>query len=130
MVETAVVIVDAHQPDLTDTKISNIDKLIKWAEKNDHAIFYTIPEGESLNSDVTVAEPYSILRYDPETQDPYDDARLDEQITNRDLGDVQYYGPGTKPGDFAQKERDRGRSSYAGPPSHSNAPDWAGAPEK
>lgn len=123
---TAVVIVDAHQPDLSETKVSNLNKLIQWAADNNHNLFYTLPQGEDLNTDVIRHEPSSALRYNPERENPYKQARIDEHITGRDIDDVQFYGPGTNPGDFAQKERDRGRSAYAGPPKHSNTPDWAG----
>jgi hypothetical protein len=128
MTETAIVIIDAHKEDLTDTKVSNMNQLIRRAEENGEAVFYVLPYGNSINSDVFTPPTYSILQYSS-GDNAYTAARIDEQITGRDIANVQFYSPNSKAGDFANKERERGRSSYAGPPDHSNAPDWAGPPD-
>lgn len=128
MPPTAIIIVDAHQ-DLTDTKISNINALVEWAGSNGEMLFYLLPEGAELHPDVSEADVCSILRYAPDSDNPYRQGRIDEQMQGRGIEEVQLYGPGTKPGDFAERERGRGRSAYAGPPEHSDAPAWAGPPQ-
>lgn len=122
----AAVIVDADTTtDLTDTVRANINSIIARAKSKNWAVFYVLPEGADVSEDIEIPDVFSILYYDPEGDDPYNSARIDEQITNRGIDRVQFYGPGTKPGNFSQKEKARGRERYAGSPKASNRPEWA-----
>ena len=125
MPTTAVVIVNPHE-DLTETKSSNISDLRSRAIENGESLFYMLPYGEKLPDILQEDDPASILRYDPESENPYRQARVDEQTTGRDIENVQVFSRGAE--DISEKENSRGRSAFAGPPDHSNAPPWAGPP--
>jgi hypothetical protein len=120
----AVVVIDAHQ-DLTETEKSNINKIVEAAATSARELFYVLPEGASIHEEVVVADPHSKLYYNPDRDNAYRQARIDEQMTGRDIDKVQFYGPGTKPGNFSEKSKARGRKRFAGSPNKSNKPDWA-----
>jgi len=127
--DTAVFAVDTHEgAELTEEEVSSINTAVQRAEKNDEYFFYMLPEGTTLDSRVTERDPSSVLRYDPETEDPYTQARVDEQVTNREISRTQFVGKGDIE-KFAEKEDKRGQPSFAGPPENSNAPPWAGPPD-
>ena len=127
--ETGVFVVDAHEEaELTDEEVTAINNAVERAEKNDEYFFYMLPEGKSLDTRVHEAQPSSILRYDPEREDPYRQARVDEHVSNREISRTQFVGKGSVE-KFAEEEDKRGRPSFAGPPEHSNAPPWAGPPD-
>jgi len=131
MPDTAVVIVDAHEESsLTDTKQKHISDLVKRAESSGEALFYVLPDGEDIPESVATANAFSILRYNPERDSAYDHARVDEQITGRDIDRTQIFSVTAKGSEFSQREKSRGRDAYAGSPASKNAPDWAGPPAK
>ena len=129
MPTTAIIVVDTDDSaEIDDNSVNAINGLVNRAENTDDLLFYVLPEGAPLHESVEEGTVSSILRYDPETEDPYSDAKIDEQLAGRDVEQVQFYPVNEKSGRFSDKETERGRSAYAGPSDHSNAPPWAGPP--
>lgn len=111
MADTAFVIVDTTgSEDLSDQSVNAANGLVKKAQNTDAALFYVLPEGEDLHEAVEGAEVASVLRYDPDSDNPYYDARVDEQLAGRGISNVNIVGPSNNVSDFASKEQERGRS--------------------
>jgi len=111
MSDTAFVIVETSESgQLDDQSVNAVNGLVNKAANTDAALFYVLPEGAELHESVEEGTVASILRYDPDSDDPYTDARIDEQLNGRDITDVKIVGSGNKLDSFAAKEQERGRS--------------------
>jgi len=116
MSETAVFAVDVHAgAEMTDSEVESVNKTVEKAQQNDERMFYVLPEGEALDSRVIEKTVSSIIRYNPEKEDPYKQARVDSQVTHREITQTQFVGAG-KLQKFSDEEEKRGRPSFAGPP--------------
>lgn len=106
----AIIVVDTSGFEDIDNQAANsINGQINRAENNGIPLFYVLPEGEELHEDVEEATVASILRYSDE-EDFYRDARIDEQLTNRDIEEVKVIGASNKSEKIKEKEQNHGRS--------------------
>lgn len=113
----AIVVVDASGFENIDNQaVNSINGQINRAENNDLSLFYVLPEGADLHEDIKeMTGAFSILRYSDE-EDFYQDARIDEQIENRNIDEVTIIGISKKSEEVANKEKARGRA--VGRPDH------------
>jgi len=105
----ALVIVGLDSEMELEGKENKLNGMVKKAEKTDMAVFYLLPEGADLHPVVDEAVVSSILRYGEDN--PYDEARLDAQLTGRDIDDVTYVGRGELVEGMESRDEERGRSA-------------------
>lgn len=113
MSQTAIVVIDVDSGhDLTGVK-NAINGLVQRAKNSGQPFFYVIPEGTEIADEIDKIPSSSVLRYEDE-ENWYDDARIDEKITNRDIDKVVTIGSTSKESELVEKEQARGRSTERG----------------
>jgi len=88
---------------------NKLNGMIQRAEVQDMTVFYLLPVGADLHPLVDEAVVSSVLKYNGD--DPYTEARLDAQLSGREIDDVIYIGRGELVDEMKAKDEERGRSA-------------------
>jgi len=113
MAETAIIVVDTDASHDVSGVENAVNGLVKRAENSGQPFFYVLPEGQPLADSIEQPPASSILRYEDE-DNWYTDARIDEQVSNRNIDKVVIIGPSDKKSELQSKEKARDRSTKKG----------------